>query len=187
VRSDRYTHRLVSHNSLLKSYKGTEGIKTGWTDGAGYCVVVAAKRDGIELVGTIMGAASDAGRSIQAKKLLGWGFTHYRMTAPVQAGESMGRVPVSDYMDRTVPAIAAEDTSAAVFDLAGAVQRRVQLRPDVPAPVRAGDTIGTLTVFQGGTVFKQVPVVAGTDVPVPAAWQRVVFFFGKLWRRIAGS
>jgi D-alanyl-D-alanine carboxypeptidase (penicillin-binding protein 5/6) len=186
VRSDRYTHTLVSHNSLLRSYKGAEGIKTGWTDNAGYCVVFAAKRQGVELIGTVMGASSEVSRAQQAAKLLDWGFAHYKTTALVQSGERLGNVPVSDYMDRAVAATA-EATSAAVFDLAGPVQRRVDLRRDVPAPVKAGEQIGTLTVFQGKTVLKQMPLVAVNDVPAPTVWQRVVFFFGKLWRGIFGT
>jgi D-alanyl-D-alanine carboxypeptidase (penicillin-binding protein 5/6) len=187
VRSDRYTHVLQSHNVLLKTYKGAEGIKTGWTDNAGYCVVVAAKRHGIELVGTIMGASSETGRAQQAKKLLDWGFAHYKMRSLTQAGEDFGRVPVSDYMERTVAAISAEATSVAVFDLAGSVKRRVDLLEDVPSPVKAGQTIGTLTVYQGTAVLKQIPLVAGSDVPDPTLWQRVVFFFGKLWKGIFGG
>lgn len=187
ARSDRYTHVLLSHNSLLKTYKGAEGIKTGWTDDAGYCIVFAAKRGGIELVGTVMDASSTGSRAQQTKKLFDWGFRHYRERQVVQAGEQLGRVPVTDYMERTVAARTAEATSLPVFDLAGPVRRRVDLRSGVAAPVRAGDAIGTLTVFQGDTVLAQVPLVAAADVPAPTLGERVAFFFGKLWRGIVGS
>lgn len=186
VRSDRYTHTLVNHNVLLRTYKGAGGVKTGWTDEAGYCVVVTAKRKGVELAGTVMGASSEAGRAQEAKKLFDWGFKHYKPTTIVQADEKLGRVPVSDYMERTVAARTLEATSVPVFDLAGPVERRVELREDVPAPVKAGDAIGTLTVFQSTTVLVQVPVVAAFDVPEPTFGQRVVFFFGRLWKGIFG-
>lgn len=187
VRSNLYTHSLVSHNVLLKTYKGAEGIKTGWTDDAGYCIVVAAERHGIELVGTVLGAPSEGGRAQQAKRLLDWGFRHYRSRRLAAAGDAFGRVPVSDYMERTVGAVAAAETSAAVFDLAGEVKQRVSLNKGIPAPVEAGDTVGTLTVYQGKTVLKQIPLVADRDVPAPTFGQRIVFFFGKLWRSIFGS
>lgn len=187
VRSDRYTHVLTNHNGLLKTYKGAEGVKTGWTDDAGYCVVVAAKRNGIELVGTVMGTASDPDRARQAKKLLDWGFTHYRPTAVATAGESVGLVPVSDYLERMVGASVAQETTVPVFDLAGPVQRRVELLPDVPAPVRAGDRIGTLTVYQGKSILVQLPLVSDRDVPEPGIGMRGVFFFARIWRGIFGS
>jgi serine-type D-Ala-D-Ala carboxypeptidase (penicillin-binding protein 5/6) len=187
VRSDRYTHLLTNHNGLLKTYPGTEGIKTGWTNNAGYCIVVAAKRNGIELVGTIMGTANEVDRARQAKKLLDWGFAHYRPVEVTTATEVLDRVRVSDYLERTVGARAAEATSVAVFDLAGPVQRRVELLPDVPAPVKAGDRIGTLTVYQGSSMLAQLPLVADADVPAPTVWQRVIFFFARIWRGIFGS
>jgi len=186
VRSDRYTHVLTNHNSLLKSYKGTEGVKTGWTDNAGYCVVFAVKRGNIEFVGTVMGAANEAGRAAQATKLMDWGFAHYKATTIVRAGEALGRVPVSDYLDRTVGAETAETTSMPVFDLAGPVQRRIELKADVPAPISKGDVIGTMTLYQGDSVLTQVPVVASSDVPSPSIGQRIVFFFARIWRAVFG-
>jgi D-alanyl-D-alanine carboxypeptidase (penicillin-binding protein 5/6) len=187
VRSDRYTHLLTSHNTLLKTYKGAEGVKTGWTDDAGYCVVFAAKRGGIELVGTVMGAASEGGRAQQAKRLLDWGFAHYKTVTVVEAGEALGRVRVSDYLERTVGAQTAETTSMPVFDIAGPVNRRVELKSDVPAPVAKGDVVGTMTLYQGTSVLVQIPVVASADVPVPSVWQRVVFFFARMWRGVFGT
>ena len=186
VRSDRYTHVLTNHNSLLKSYKGTEGVKTGWTDNAGYCVVFAVKRGNIEFVGTVMGAANEAGRAAQATKLMDWGFAHYQATTIVHAGEALGRVPVSDYLDRTVGAQTAETTSMPVFDLAGPVQRRIELKADVPAPVSKGDVIGTMTLYQGDSVLTKVPVVASSYVQSPNIGQRIVFFFARIWRAVFG-
>jgi D-alanyl-D-alanine carboxypeptidase (penicillin-binding protein 5/6) len=187
VVSDRYTHWLQSHNVLLKTYPGAEGIKTGWTTDAGYCVVFAAKRGGIELVGTVMGAASEVGRAQQAKKLLDWGFAHYKPVTVVTAGEPAGRVRVSDYMERTVAARTAEAMTMPVFDLVGPVKRRIELKADVPAPVRRGDRLGTMTIYQGDRMLAQVPVVAVADVPSPTVWQRVVFFFGRAWKSIFGG
>lgn len=187
VRSDHYTHVLTSHNTLLKTYKGAEGVKTGWTDDAGYCVVFAAKRGGIELVGTVMGATSEGSRAQQAKKLLDWGFVHYKVTTVVEAGEALGRVPVSDYLERTVGAQTAETTSMPVFDLAGPVSRRVELKADVPAPVTKGDVIGAMTLYQGDSVLAQVPMVASADVPAPSVGQRIVFFFTRIWRSVFSS
>ena len=186
VRSDRYTHVLTNHNSLLKSYKGTEGVKTGWTDNAGYCVVFAVKRGNIEFVGTVMGAANEVGRAQQATKLMDWGFAHYKTTTIVQGGVALGRIPVSDYLDRTVGAQTAETTSMPVFDLAGPVQRRIELKANVPAPISKGDVIGTMTLYQGDSVLTQVPVVASSDVPSPSIGQRIVFFFARIWRAVFG-
>lgn len=187
VHSDLYTHSLTNHNTLLSMYKGAEGVKTGNTNDAGFSIVFAAKRGGIELVGAVMGAATPGGRAQQTKRLFDWGFKHYKLTQVVTDGERFGTVPVSDYMERVARAVAPETTSAAVFDLAGAVKQRVDLDESVRAPVKAGQEIGSLTIYQGQTVLKQVPLVADRDIPAPGFGQRIVFFFGKLWRGIFGS
>jgi serine-type D-Ala-D-Ala carboxypeptidase (penicillin-binding protein 5/6) len=186
VRSNLYVHTLVSHNALLKIYPGAEGIKTGWTNNAGYCVVAAAKRGGVELIGTVMGAASEAGRADQAKRLFDWGFAHYRPSTIARQGQRTGNVRVSDYLERTVPSECAETTSLPVFDLAGPLQRRIELQADVAAPVHRGEVIGTMTVYQGSTMLAQLPLTATVDVPSPNAWQRVEFFFGRMWRGVFG-
>ncbi|MDO8914730.1 MAG: hypothetical protein Q7W16_01445, partial [Coriobacteriia bacterium] len=94
---------------------------------------------------------------------------------------------VSDYVERTVPSETAETTSAAVLDLAGPVRRRIDLKPDVAAPVAKGQRIGTMTVFQGERLLAQIPLVAAKDVPVPTFGQQVGFFFIRLWRGIFGT
>lgn len=187
VVTPKYTHQLTSTNLMLRIYSGANGVKTGWTDEAGYCIVVSAKRGDIELVATVLGAASEQGRFGQATRLLDWGFAHYKVTPIATAGERTGNVRVSDYVERTVPSETAETTSVAVLDLAGPVRRRIDLKPDVPAPVAKGQRIGTMTVFQGDRLLAQIPVVAAKDVPVPTFRQRVGFFFIRLWRGIFGS
>ena len=186
VHSNRYTHVLISQNALLLTYKGAEGIKTGWTNNAGYCIVVAAKRGPIELIGTIMGANTEPGRAQQAKALLDWGFAHYRESRIATAGVTVGRVKVSDYVERTVAAVSPQTTSTPVFDIAGPVRRRIALDPSVAAPVRKGQVIGTESVFQGTTLLAQLPLTAGAAVPEPTAGQRFVFFFERIWRAVFG-
>jgi D-alanyl-D-alanine carboxypeptidase (penicillin-binding protein 5/6) len=187
VRSDLYTHTLKSHNALLKTYKGAEGIKTGWTDEAGYCVVFAAKRGEIEFVGCVLGAGTEGGRAAQAKRLLDWGFAHYKTTSVVATDEPVGRVRISDYVERTAPAVTAEATSMPVFDLAGPVGRRIELKPSIGAPVKRGDNLGTMTIYQGDMILAQVPVVSAADIPSPTVWQRIGFFFIRTWRGIVGT
>jgi D-alanyl-D-alanine carboxypeptidase (penicillin-binding protein 5/6) len=184
--TEHYTHKLVNSNLMLKIYRGADGVKTGWTDEAGYCVIVSARRGEVALVATVLGAASEEGRFGQATRLLDWGFAHYRPTQVARAGERTGNVRVSDYLERTVPTEAAESTSVAVFDLSGPVRRRIDLLPEVGAPVVQGQRLGTMSVYQGDRLLAQVPVIATKGVPEPTVWQRVMFFFARIWRGIFG-
>jgi D-alanyl-D-alanine carboxypeptidase (penicillin-binding protein 5/6) len=187
VVTPKYTHQLTSTNLMLKQYAGANGIKTGWTDEAGYCIVVSAKRGEVELVGTVLGAASEEGRFGQATRLLDWGFAHYRSSQVATAGVRTGNVRVSDYVERTVPTETSESTSVAVFDLAGPVRSRIDLKPEVSAPVAKGQRLGTMTIYQGERLLAQVPLNAAADVPAPTFWQRVGFFFIRAWRAVFGA
>jgi D-alanyl-D-alanine carboxypeptidase (penicillin-binding protein 5/6) len=187
VVTEKYTHQLQSTNLMLKQYSGAGGIKTGWTDEAGYCIVASAQRGGIELVATVLGAASDGGRFGQATRLLDWGFAHYRVVPIATAGVRTGNVRVSDYVERTVPSETAESTSVAVFDLAGPVRSRIDLKPEVVAPVVKGQRLGTMTVYQGDRLLAQVQLTAAADVPKPTFWQSVGFFFIRAWRGVFGA
>lgn len=182
----KHTYQLTNTNLMLKIYQGSFGVKTGWTDDAGYNVVVAAKRNGVELMATIMGAASEQGRFGQATRLLDWGFAHYRPSVVATEGERTGNVVVSDYIDLSVPTATAESTSVLVFDLAGEVKRRITLDEEVSAPVAKGQRLGTLTIYQGERLLAQVPLVATRDIPAPTFWQRIQFFFVRAWRSIFG-
>jgi D-alanyl-D-alanine carboxypeptidase (penicillin-binding protein 5/6) len=187
VSTRRYTHKLANSNLMLKHYAGANGVKTGWTDEAGYCVIVSARRGEIELYATVLGAASEEGRFGQATRLLDWGFAHYRPTEVARRGERTGNVKVTDYLERTAPTAAAESTTVALFDLAGPVRRRIDLLPEIAAPVAVGQRLGTMSVYQGDRLLAQVPVVSTRAVPVPTIWQRIMFFFARIWRGIFGS
>ncbi len=186
VRSDLYTHVLVSQDKALETYPGVIGIKTGWTNNAGYCVVFAAERGGVQLIGAVMGASGEASRLDQETKLLDWGFAHYKERQIARSGDPTGNVRVAGYLDRTVATACAETTSVPVFDLDGPVRRRIELPASVPAPVHAGTVIGTITLYQGSTMLAQLPIRAAAYVPAPSVWQDVVFFFGGMWRAVFG-
>lgn len=187
VRSDLYTHVLKSTDLMLGQPGGFEGVKTGNTKNAGYCFVAAVKRGDVELYATILGAATETGRFGQALKVVEWGFAHYRPTQIATAGDHLGRIRVSDYIERTVAVETAETTSVPVFDIDGPVRRRVQLSADVPAPVKRGQRVGTVTLYQGDKLLAQVPAVASADIPVPTFGQRVTFFFVRIWNWIIGK
>ncbi len=174
-------------NKLIGTYPGATGVKTGWTSKAGYCLVASAERDGVAFVAVVLGGVSEDDRFAQAATLLDWGFAHYRNTPLASADETAALVPVSDYLDRTVAAIVAEDAVAPVFDIDGDVTRNLDLVADVAAPVERGQRLGTLTIRQGDRLLAQVPVVAASAIERPGALERITIWFTRLWRSIAGG
>jgi D-alanyl-D-alanine carboxypeptidase (penicillin-binding protein 5/6) len=187
VYDDGTTEVFSNSNRLIASYSGATGVKTGWTNDAGYCVVVSATRHGVSLVAVVLGAKSEMDRFVQAEALLDWGFEHYRYQQVSMAGETVAVLPVTDYLDVTVRAEVAESLTLPVFDVRGPLTIDVDVIPDVSAPVLAGERVGTLTIVQGDDVLAQVPVVAEDAVPVPGQREAREIWFTRLWRSIFGG
>lgn len=179
--------RFETSNKLLGAYAGMLGGKTGWTNGAGFCLAASAHRDDIGLVAVVLGTGSEKERFAQTQALLDWGFQHYGLRQVASAEATAGLVPVSSYLDRTVPAIVESDAQVPVFDLDGEISSRLDLLGEVDAPVKAGQRLGTLTVVQGSRLLAQVPVVAAEDVEAPGAWDAFKIWTARVWRTAFGG
>lgn len=187
IRAGGVTKTFDTSNKLIGTYEGADGVKTGWTNDAGYCLVASAARGGISFVAVVLGTGSEDDRFMQARTLLDWGFAHYTDTQIASKDATAALVPVASYLDRTVTARVAEDAAVPVFDLDGELITRVDVLNEVDAPVTAGQRLGTLTVIQGERLLAQVPIVAGEDVPAPDAWETIGIWFTRVWRRMFGG
>lgn len=176
-----------SSNKLLTSFAGANGVKTGWTNDAGYCLVASADRDGIGLVAVILGARTERGRFSEAERLLSWGFEHYAMRTLTSAETTAAQLVVTDYLDVTVPVVVGETTATPVFDIWGDVGYVLDVPDELAAPVRKGQRVGTLSVTQGDRLLVQVPVIAARDVAAPTLVERVRIAVTRLWRRLFGG
>jgi D-alanyl-D-alanine carboxypeptidase (penicillin-binding protein 5/6) len=181
----------ASTDQLLGRYAGIEGVKTGFTNPAGYCFVGAAKRGETELLGVVLGAGSNAGRFAEMRKLLDWGFANYRTSKLVAADTPVGVVSVGRTGDSTVSVCAAE--SLTVLEKTGEepATLRVTLPQRVPTSVWRGQQLGLAEVYRFGSVIASAPLFAEaavsdpnavSDVPAPrpvaaqpsgGAWERM--------------
>lgn len=177
---------VVSTNLLLGNYRGANGVKTGWTNDAGYSVVASARRDGIELYAVTLGTKSEMRRFKDAREVLDFGFAHFRPQRLVSAGTVIGAAPVSDYLDVTVPAAVATDTTVPVYDLLGPITRSVTVAP-VKAPVMKGQRVGVATFTQEGNIVASVPLVAVQAVEPPNVFERVWIAVVRAWQAVSGS
>ena len=161
-----FSRVLSNKNRLLTTYPGATGGKTGYTSGAGRCLVFSAERDGMELIGVVLGCPNwfdEAGR------MLDWGFENYHLEAPLTAGETACEAAVEGGMAGTVTAVAESGLAAAVgkgetwrveYDFPGGVR----------APLEKGEAIGTATLYIEGTPAAQTALLAGEDVESRDLW-----------------
>jgi len=183
IESGGRTVEYENTNLLLFSYLGSNGVKTGWTNKAGYCVVGSAERDGREFYAIVLGTADQWLRFTEARTLLDFGFAHYRDQDLAVKGTVLGRATVTDYPDRTVPAAVGEDRSIRVLDLAGDIVREVSLY-DVSAPIAVGDQVGVVSYTQGKRLVATVPLVATQEVDKPFILLRPVYAVMKWWNTV---
>ena len=161
------THRLRNENQMLWLYEGGNGVKTGYTEAAGRCLVSAAKRDGIQLVAVVLDSNWMWNDSIL---LLDYGFRQIDTVTVVKAGTKVGSCAVSGSGTRRIEAQAAESIVLPVVDGKSGYTQEVSLPKAVKAPIQAGDTVGTLHVYYEGKE------VAATDLVAAASAQRRSFF-----------
>ena len=158
------TFDLANTNKLIRRYDGATGLKTGYTASAGYCISATAEREGMELIAVVMKGETADKRNADAKALLNYGFSAYALVSAAPE-EPLPTLPVTmgetDSVSLTLP----PDALTAVVEKAqaAALERRIDLPESLPAPVRQGQQVGTLTLCSGDTELMTVPILAAED------------------------
>lgn len=167
------TFDLANTNKLIRRYDGATGLKTGYTASAGYCISATAEREGMELIAVVMKGETADKRNADAKALLNYGFSAYAL-ASAAPEEPLPALPVTmgetDSVSLTLP----PDALTAVVEKgqAAALERRIDLPESLPAPVRQGQQVGTLTLCSGDTELMTVPILAAEDA-AGRSWGRM--------------
>jgi D-alanyl-D-alanine carboxypeptidase (penicillin-binding protein 5/6) len=177
-----------NRNLLLWRDSTVDGLKTGHTEEAGYCLVASSKRDGQRLIAAVFGTTSEQARAAETAKLLGYGFNFFDSKTFFRKGETVQTVVVWKGAARTLKAGVAADFAAALPKrTSSAYQTRVVLdKADVIAPVVTGAPLGHVELVNSdGKVVKQVPLVALDTVEKGGffrrAWDSVRLFFRALF------
>ena len=170
----------TNRNTLLFRDPTVDGLKTGHTNAAGYCLVATAKRDfpnlpGRRLLSVVLGAASESARANESQKLLNWGYTAYEGVKLFDAGKPVatpkvwkGKTPELK-LGRTEPIVVAVPAGTAAQ-----VKTEIARPEPLIAPFLQGQAVATLKITQGGQPLAEVPLVALE--PVEEAG-----FFGRAW------
>jgi serine-type D-Ala-D-Ala carboxypeptidase (penicillin-binding protein 5/6) len=177
VRSDRAPlRRLQNRNVMLWLYPGATGAKTGFTAGAGYCLLATARRAGRELAVVVLGGSDEV--FSDAAALLNHGFAAYEVQALVDVGDPLGSVHVEG---GSVPVVAGEELDALVRrGEAAAVERVFAPGRKAVYPVPSGSIVGAVRFTLSGTTLGRVPILAA-DLPPPDPPS------GSWWGRAAGA
>ena len=154
---------LVNSNKLLKYYKGTDGLKTGYTSEAGSCLAATAVRNKIRLIAVVLGEPHAKQRNQEIMKLFDYGFEQYTSRIVLKKGTTIGKVRVKGSNPSTFTIRATKDYRVLVQKQAvnnGNYTTTVTWKKQLQAPINKGQPIGTLQIVQAGKVIVTAPVVA---------------------------
>ncbi len=158
--------RQFNRNRLLWRYPGADGLKTGHTEEAGYCLVASAKKDGMRLISVVMGAPSDSARADDTQSLLTYGFRFFKTYKVYAANQAIATPRVWKGENKTTAAGVLKDLYITVPDGEyKSLQATTTMNKVVEAPVKKGMPLGELVIRYRDTIVAQAPIVALTDNP----------------------
>jgi D-alanyl-D-alanine carboxypeptidase (penicillin-binding protein 5/6) len=164
-----------NRNGLLLRDPTVDGMKTGHTDSAGFCLVTSAKRDNMRLVSVVMGSSSIKGREDASSALLNYGYTFYETGQVMKSGTQLMKVRVYKSAEGELQLTAPRDIVMTVGrgQLANVKSTPKIFKEPLIAPLAANQAIGEITLTdQNGEVISHIPLTPGKPVPEAGLWTR---------------
>ena len=156
--------QIVNTNKLLRSYDGITGLKTGTTGDAGSCISATAERNGLSLIGVVLGADSGKERFRDAAALLDYGFANFE-SKELSLNDEMAPIAVEGGMEDSVSVSCENTTKLTVPKGEGeGIEKIIDIPDSITAPVKKGDVIGTLRFTLNDEEIASFDIVADTDV-----------------------
>ena len=155
----------ANRNRLLWTDPTVDGMKTGYTENAGYCLITSAKRGERRLVSVVLGTASESARAAESQKLLNYGFQYYDSVKLYEKNQPIANLPVWKGAANSVKAGFLNDLYVSLpKGQADKMKANLESRQPLLAPVAAGQKIGVMKLMLDGKPYAELPVVALEDV-----------------------
>jgi D-alanyl-D-alanine carboxypeptidase (penicillin-binding protein 5/6) len=173
----RYTYNHITQsnrNLLLGRDESVDGIKTGHTESAGYCLVASAKRDDMRLISVVMGTNSEKARAQESQKLLNYGFRFYETHRLYGAGEPLKQMRIWKGESESLPLGLSKELYITVpRGQYKELKASLSVDKTIIAPATKGQAYGTVNISLGDETLAQRPLVALQDVAEGSLWQRL--------------
>ncbi len=176
-----FTHNKIkqgNRNPLLYSMPEADGLKTGHTEEAGFCLTGSAKRGDRRLIGVMSGLSSNKERSEEAEKIMNWGFREFENYKVLKQGQKVAEIPVWFGNEKNVDLLVNQDVLRTIKkSKASKVKLTAVYDKPVKAPVKQGDKLGFVRVEVPGSETMEVPLIANKDI-------NKLGWFGKITENI---
>ena len=156
---------LVNTNKLVKFYSYIDGLKTGYTGNAGYCLTATGKKRDMRLISVVMGEENTEKRSADTLAMLDYGFNMYSIDKVVDDGDSLGVLKVNLGDPEYVDIVAKKDIN--VLNNSQKAKRDIRydiITNEITAPVKIGDTVGKILIYENGKFSYDVELTVAYDI-----------------------
>jgi len=169
---------LVNTNSLINKYPSMDGLKTGHTQEAGFCLAATAKKGDTRLISVVLQGESLNEREEATTRLLDYGFNAFSKQKIAVKGDQIQNIPIVESEDKVAVGEIAKDLYVMVKKgQEKEISQEVEVKDSLTAPIAKGELLGNLTVYNGEEVISTVNVVAAEDI------ERANIIV-RLWRKI---
>lgn len=156
---------LVNTNKLVRFYQGVDGLKTGYTTTAGYCLTATAKKDGMRIITVVMNEPNSNTRNSETTAMLDYGFNMYGMEQLLNKDNVLGKIKVDLGEKEYVEVVPKEEVN--ILNNKNSNKRNVTYKVelnDVKAPIAKGDTVGKINVIENNKTIMTVDVTVKEDI-----------------------
>lgn len=170
---DGSTTWLVNTNRLVRFYEGVDGLKTGFTSVAGYCLTATAKKNDLRLISVVMGVETADKRSSDTVNLLDYGFNTYKLKIMLTKEKKLGKVRIENGKKDYGTVVLVKDATELlkVTDEDKNYTFNVKLNKKIKAPVKNGDVIGTVEILDNeGTIILESDVTIKENIKKANLW-----------------
>lgn len=156
---------LVNTNRLVRFYDGVDGLKTGYTEDAGYCMTATAEKDGMRIIAVVMGEETSKIRNQEVSEMLDYAFAQYKVINMLKNKNSLGKYRVENGKDEYVGVVPMEEATVVKkkSEKDGNLSYDIKLKT-LKAPLKTGDNVGTLTIKEDGNTVKTLKLTVDKDV-----------------------
>ncbi|MFW6269663.1 MAG: D-alanyl-D-alanine carboxypeptidase family protein [Bacillota bacterium] len=168
---------IANTNSLVNKYQGMDGLKTGHTSEAGYCLAATAKRSNVRLISVILNTETMDLRQKDTTNLLDYGFNYFEKKQKVKAGEKIENIRIPSGKKPVITGEAASDLYVMVKrGTDDQINKEISINESLTAPLEEGEVIGQIEIVEDNEVINSVNIITGESVEKANV-------FIRLWRR----
>ena len=166
TKSDGTKIWMVNTNKLVRFNKYVDGLKTGYTKNAGYCLTATAKKNKMRLISVVMNEKDSKERTQDTEALLSYGFNGYKIQKIVSNKKILGKITVKRGKEKNVNIVSKENVSKLVKKIDKNKNYKLKIITNkVVAPVKTGDTVGSLKIYnENGSLYKTVDLTVDKNI-----------------------